>query len=132
MKWPMRILIIGVLIAAVVFPIFMKKKDGTPVMKLEDWIPAPPAGITSEAKVAYKWKDAQGRTVYSDQKPPNQSWETLELDPNANVMQGIPKPKGTSAEESPSMVPGLTANPLNAIQQAKDARAAMENRTPPP
>ncbi len=38
------------------------------------------------APVVYRWKDAQGRTQVSDQPPSDRPYETVQVDPDTNVV----------------------------------------------
>lgn len=44
---------------------------------------------TGGKQTVYKWVDANGVTQYSAEPPPDQVADTLEVDPNTNLVQGL-------------------------------------------
>lgn len=53
------------------------------------------------APKVYRWKDAQGRTQLTDSPPPaGQSYETVRIDPNTNVVPNVlPTERNVRREE---------------------------------
>ncbi len=65
--------------------------DGLSLPKVvSDQLPAALAP-RAENPTLYKWKDAQGHWNVTDQPPAGRSYETIQVDPNTNVLPaGVP------------------------------------------
>ncbi|MDX5299880.1 MAG: DUF4124 domain-containing protein [Gammaproteobacteria bacterium] len=150
LKWILRLAIPAALVAALAAPFFLNAPNGKPVMKLpafEDLVPIPGTPSPGDLQLVYKWRDAQGQVHYSDQPPADTPWETLTVDPGTNVIPAVkprePEPVASvnpalpaqtpaAPDTSPAMIPGLTANPVEVLEKARQAREALENRPLPP
>ncbi len=148
MKWMYRFFTFVILAAALVAPFFMENKDGNPMLSLPgkaDLVPDTlnselPASVNPAIKKVYKWKDAQGVWHYGDTPPPGTAQvETLEVNTNANLIQGMPvdKQEATPPETpvpAPSYTPPSDENMLsmeramNILNETKAVRDMMESR----
>ncbi len=90
MKRPIFIMIVLVAIAFA-GPMLMKKPDGTPFMEAP-WQPSDSA-ITSPSinttQSFYKWQDEDGTWHYSDQPQDGKNIETVTVNTNTNLIQGL-------------------------------------------
>ncbi len=82
---------------------------------------------------AYKWKDANGVVHYSSDAPQEgQNVELLNVNPNANLIQGIDiveqdTPEKNPAPTEPSIAPGTNVyNPETVKKLIDDAKAVQE------
>ena len=125
-------LMIAVLILAMAGPFFIKGRDGRPLLTAGEVFPsgdelrgaarngwnglvrkaermldrqkdATPPGQTM---AIYKWQDTQGNWHYSDDPNPKGASEQMLVDPNANVVPGLPvertaPPSGEPAAQPP-------------------------------
>lgn len=92
---------------------------------------APSLGNGSTKKQqAYKWTDEKGVVHYSSEAPPEMAQaEILEVDPNANLIQGVEiptkeAPKAAAAQ--PSMPKGNIYNPKTIKKLFDDAKGVQE------
>jgi hypothetical protein len=91
------IFIMCVLVAiAFVGPMLMKKPDGSPFIKSPlDWFSTSPTGLhnnessSSTSQSFYKWQDDDGTWHYSDKPPAKKNIETVTVNINTNLMQGL-------------------------------------------
>lgn len=147
MKRPIFIMIV-LLVMAFVGPMFIKKPDGTP------FIESPLDYFTSSSKDAsssplggssmqsfYKWQDENGTWHYSDQPQAGQNIETVTVDTNVNLIQGLKVEKkkeyavaktNKPAAEMPSVPLPMTV-PLDKVTQmlddANNIQQLMDDRT---
>lgn len=102
-----RTLLLLLLLSAV-FPFVYPLKDGKPLLSL-DKLKLPPLpemaipGLTSANQpiTAYKWQDAQGEWHFANDPPQGVDYETLEVDPNTNLVPEV-KPSPASAAQNRS------------------------------
>lgn len=102
-----------IVILAIAGPFFMKGPDGKPLMSFDKLgIPsfsdlaklssaqkktaptntdAETITHTSGGETFYKWQDQYGIWQFTTTPPPSQPFETVETDPNANVIQSLSK-----------------------------------------
>ena len=92
------------LVFAAAFPFVYPMKDGKPLLTLDKLkLPAMPdipvaevslpsmqEGAAAAPVTVYKWQDAEGSWHFSNEPPPaGVAYQTTELDPNANLIQGV-------------------------------------------
>lgn len=158
MKWLFRLPIIVMLMAALAMPFFLKEKNGRPAFEAPDigsmakFSPTElfsndPKEISSvsEPTHVYKWQDENGQWHYGDKPPINSqssSLQTVELDPNTNVIQSLKIPEQESKEDlgndrAKELVDEMTAPEedmlsferlQNVMKDAQLAADAMESR----
>lgn len=79
----------------------------------------------SGTQTVYKWVDANGVTQYSTEAPPETTVaQTLELDPNTNIVQSVKLPE-EAAEESKSTP--QVALPEGPIYSPDNVKQLMDN-----
>jgi hypothetical protein len=95
MKRPIFIMCVLVAIAFV-GPMLMKKPDGTPFIKSPlDWFSQSSTGFhnnessSSTTQSFYKWQDDDGMWHYSDKPPAGKNIETVSVNTNTNLIQGL-------------------------------------------
>jgi hypothetical protein len=81
---------------AFVGPMLIKKPDGTPFIKSPlDWFSTSLAGLhnnessSSNSQSFYKWQDDDGTWHYSDKPPAEKNIETVTVNTNTNLIQGL-------------------------------------------
>jgi hypothetical protein len=81
---------------AFVGPMLIKKPDGTPFIKSPlDWFSTSLAGLhnnessSSNSQSFYKWQDDDGTWHYSDKSPAKKNIETVTVNINTNLIQGL-------------------------------------------
>ena len=132
-----RIILVAIL-AAVIAPMFIKGPDGEPIMSLSDWLPSRDidmpsvsSGSSGSAPEYYRYQDASGNWQFTDQPPAGVAYELVEVDTNANVIQGTPlpseSPQSPSSEPAPG-VAGYVENMQNVMQDAEDVQLLMDDR----
>ncbi len=103
------------LVFSAVFPFVYPMTDGKPLLSLNQLklptfpeislpeIPLPSHGGSNPGQTvtAYKWQDAEGSWQFGNEPPQGVAYETLELDPDANI---LPKVKA-----SPALAPATVA-----------------------
>ena len=137
------IFIMIVLVAmAFIGPMFIKKPDGTPFIESpldyftsssEDASSAPIGGSSMQS--FYKWQDENGTWHYSDQPQAGQKIETVTVDTNVNLIQGLKIEKKKERIVSQAKIPSIPLpmtvpldkvtkmlDDANNIQQLMDAR----------
>ncbi len=151
-------LLILIVILGLAGPFVLKGPDGNPIMSADKLMPDL-SGLQRQAKdwwfelvrqsenamstgeqgegstvgktQVYQWRAADGSIQFSDTPPANQQAKELWIDPNANLVQGLPdKPEPTaSAEVEQSQAPQpsaglspMTISPSQAKQLMKDAK----------
>jgi hypothetical protein len=90
MKRPIFIMIALVAIAFA-GPMLMKKPDGTPFMEAP-WESSNKSSDSSSVNTSqsfYKWQDEDGTWHYSDQPAAGQTIETVTVNTNTNLIQGL-------------------------------------------
>lgn len=147
MKRPIFIMIV-LLVMAFVGPMFIKKPDGTPFIESpldyftsspEDTSSAPLGGSSMQS--FYKWQDENGTWHYSDQPQAGQNIETVTVDTNVNLIQGLKVEKKKEytvsqakkpAAELPSIPLPMTV-PLDKVSKmlddANNIQQLMDDRT---
>jgi hypothetical protein len=95
MKRPIFIMCVLVAIAFA-GPMLMKKSDGTPFIKSPlDWFSTSSTGShnnelsSSTTQSFYKWQDDDGTWHYSDKPPAEKNIETVTVNTNTNLIQGL-------------------------------------------
>lgn len=148
MKRPIFIMCVLVAIAFA-GPMLMKKSDGTPFMESAlDLFSTSSTGsqknesssITTQS--FYKWQDEDGSWHYSDQPQEGQKVETVTVNTNTNLIQGLriekkkeqiaeekkPEPKAESPALSlPMTVPMEKVSKM--LEDAANMQQVMDNRT---
>lgn len=87
----------------------------------------------------YRWRDKSGNWSFGSEPPAGVKAESMTVDPDANLIQGLPQSEesgadGTTVIEStgdggPISVMGYSADDVSKIMQsAREAKAAMEQR----
>lgn len=134
-----RKLLILMLLVACVAPLVIPGPDGDPIMTLDDWKPTIPTSvdeagsqllstgkraIPSGQKAVYRWQDENGSWHFSDEAPPGQDAQPIEIS-EANLMQATklpPKqPQSSSDSVSPfSRIPGMTVTPKQLKETMED------------
>jgi Domain of unknown function (DUF4124) len=160
----MRLMIkfcIFILVLGLGAPFILKKPDGTPMMdarqlipdvkswsadisawwhKMKRQAPSSIAGGDGEETTVYRWQAADGSWQFSDTPPVQGQSEKIQVDPNANLIQGLPEaPEPQEPEEessglnlpvpmtiSPAKVKKLKEDAEN-IQKLMDDRAEQLN-----
>ncbi|MAZ86031.1 MAG: hypothetical protein CL693_00085 [Cellvibrionaceae bacterium] len=156
----MRLMIkffIFILVLGLGAPFILKKPDGTPWMDarqfipevnswsqdIKNWfsrmgreIPTSVGGSEGETTTVYRWRAPDGSWQFSDKPPVQGESETIIVDPNANLIEGLPEPVEPEVEEqeepginmpvpmtiSPDQLKKLKQDAEN-IQQLMDDRA---------
>lgn len=157
-------LMILVLLLGLAGPFFLTKPDGNPWMSLDDLLPEEGSVDGLWAKLTnnlsqfknmvgrelgdeqmgktqvYKWRAADGSWRFSDKPPSTEGAagvETVYLDPNTNMIKGLPnttvtEPSAENTEVGSSVVPlPMTVSPMQAQKMMDDARniqALMDER----
>lgn len=99
MKLFNKLLLLAV-VAALAGPFILKKPDGTPFLKWQDFIPQDPVksikeSVTpSEPKKMYKWKDAKGHWQFGDMPPEGVTAVEMQVKTQINAMKTIELPEG--------------------------------------
>lgn len=135
MKRPIFVMLILVALAFA-GPMLMKKPDGTPFMELP-WQQAlesaedKAADLTSKQSF-YKWQDADGSWHYSDTPRAEGRVETVTVDTEANLIQGLREEKKSAPEvvkkeqqpqvETPSIPLPMTVPMDKVSDMLKDAQ----------
>lgn len=92
--------------------------------------------LPAKKENAYKWTDANGVVHYSSEPPElAQTAEILELDPNANIIQGLPERQEAETNKQKPSAPALPqGNPYNPatvkklIDDAKNVQTMLNKR----
>jgi len=147
-----------VLILGATGPFFLKKPDGDPWMSIDDVLPNSVSltnqwghfrtwlkALSSELgqqlgneqmgkTQVYRWQAADGSWRFSDKPPqgvgPQGGVETIFLDPNTNIIEGLPSEPAAeasaeagAANENPGFIPlPMTVSPVQAQKMMDDAR----------
>lgn len=80
---------------------------------------------TGGKQTVYKWVDENGVTQYTAEPPPDQAATSVELDPNANIIQGVEMPEDEDAPTAApqvSMPDGNIYNPQSIKKLMDDAK----------
>jgi hypothetical protein len=92
-----------------------------------------------ETVTVYRWRDKNGNWSFGSEPPKGVKSETITVNPDANLIQGIPQEEEkktgkttvieSSGDGKPISVMGYSAEDVSKIMRsAKEARKAMENR----
>ena len=147
MTRPIFIMIVLV-VMAFAGPMFIKKPDGTSFIEspLDYFTSSPkesttsPIGVTSMQSF-YKWQDENGTWHYSDQPQAGQNIETVTVDTNVNLIQGlkIEKKKEDHVRQVPKQAAELPSIPLpmtvplekvsKMLDDANNIQQLMDDRT---
>ena len=155
-------LMLLVVVLALAGPFFIKGPDGAPLMTRQDVGRSIGAGISSikhkwqglrtraaratgddnAGKITvHKWQDPNtGEWHYSDEAPPVQDSQIIQVDPNVNVMDAVPittveiaKPTGAATATAPDATPQILpilptpGNVKNSIKKTQDVRDQVED-----
>ena len=151
-----RMLLLLLIFAAVV-PFVYPLKNGKPLLSLDQLnlpslpdislpdislpevsSPSGPSGNESAPVTAYKWRDAGGNWQFGGEPPQGVPYETVVLDPNANLIQGVkpapevpPEKPQQTEEASPTgdgeVVFGYTPEKIEAMmEKTREVRDSME------
>jgi hypothetical protein len=141
-----RLLLLLLLFAALA-PFVLPLNHGKPLLSLERLrLPAMPEislpsvqeSQDNPTVTAYKWRDAEGNWQFASEPPQGLPYETIELDPNTNLLQGLkntPAPAAEDARQSdePSKDDGEAAFGYTpekiekVMEKARQARDALES-----
>lgn len=150
-SWMKRPIFIMCVLVAIAFagPMLMKKPDGTPFITSPfEWFSTNSQGTKSHDSRSmtnqsfYKWQDEEGTWHYSDQPQAGEKNETVTVNTNTNLIQGlrIDKKKETIAvakkipekAETPSIPLPMTV-PLDQVSKmlddANNIQQLMDNRS---
>jgi hypothetical protein len=148
-----RVLLL-LLVFAGIFPFVYPLKDGKPLLSLDQLtmpkipdVSLPNVSLPlSEDKPAatpvtvYKWQDAEGNWHFSNEPPPaGIPYESSEVDPNANLIQGVNSSPAATAEETQSkrnsdktdkeVVFGYTPEKVGEMmEKTRNVKKALEQR----
>lgn len=126
MKWVFRLLTLGSLAIAVMFPFFISDKSGNrmmsiPGIKTEDAPTLMQLEKLPEDEVirqVYKWKDAQGQWHYSDEPPSDQSAvEQISVSNKTNIIQSLKVPEESEEPEAPKQARAKTASQQESLDR---------------
>jgi hypothetical protein len=142
MKRPIFIMLVLVAIAFA-GPMLMKKPDGTAFMATpwESLNSAKEDANTNTKQSFYKWQDDNGNWHYSDQPQVGKNTETITVNTNTNLIQGlraekedvkvVEEKKLEAKEEAPSLSLPMTV-PLEKVSKmlddANNMQEIMDNR----
>ena len=143
MKRPIFIMLVLVAIAFA-GPMLMKKPDGTPFMETpwESLKSSENEASINAQQSFYKWQDDDGTWHYSDQPQAGKNIETVTVNTNANLIQGLrPEKKVEKAVEIKKPEPKAAAPTLGLpmtvplekvtkmLDDANNMQEIMDNRT---
>ncbi len=98
-------LLLLVLVLALASPFILKKPDGTPFVRLQDFLDSVPdvktPSLSTESKPLYRWQDEKGNWQYSDHPPENVQAESMQVEDKINSMKTIDLPEGYRDSETP-------------------------------
>lgn len=100
------------LVISAVFPFVYPWKDGKPLLSwsqlklpslpdlsLPEFMPS--ADQSGQTVTVYKWRDAQGNWQFGNEPPKERTFETLMLDPDTNLVEGVKAPSATPTSTTP-------------------------------
>jgi len=113
-------------------------KNGKPLLSLEELkmqklpdislpdieLPKLPGDSSSSTVKVYKWQDSSGNWHFSNEPPPDHtSYQTTDVDPNANLIQGMKStaPKTGVSSGSISQGSGSSSERDEALEKISDA-----------
>ena len=135
----LKLVIVLVILAALIAPMFIKGPDGKPLMSLDDWkvdVPgdvgellpdgaAEPAG--PETTTVYKWQDENGQWHFSNTPQDMANAETMELSSDINIMDAVAIPEDEPAKPQQTGV-GAQAGVMTASpEQVKEMMETVTN-----
>lgn len=134
------VMMVGLLLAAVAAPYFMKGPDGQPLMNL---LPEVDSQLSTEEtrQTFYKWQDEKGQWHFGDDVPQGAKTVAVDVDTAANVLQSVKvpvkeevAPKKRAAEPVAPAIPGLpmTVDPTEIpklIDDAKNVQSLVDDRS---
>ncbi len=151
----MRLMIkffIFILVLGLGAPFILKKPDGTPLMDAREFIPdvkswstdiggwwnrmkrqAPDvtgAIVAEEETTVYRWQAPDGSWRFSDTPPVQGTAEKITVDPNANLIEGLPErvePEPQEAQETQDSGIDLPVPMTISPDQLKKLKADAEN-----
>lgn len=130
----MKKIILVLIIAALVAPMFIKGPDGEPIMQLSDWTASAPQ-VTNSAPAApteyYRYRDESGNWQYTDRPPAGVEYERVEINTSANTMESMPLPADASAtmkKQPAAGVAGYVQDLQSAKQDAEKVQQIMDDR----
>ncbi|NIB39569.1 DUF4124 domain-containing protein [Pseudomaricurvus alkylphenolicus] len=149
MKWMIKSMLL-ILVVGLVAPFFLKRPDGQPWMTINpDWYPsalwqrltggvnqALPdfSGDSSAPTRVYKWRDKDGSWRYSDTPPEGIDAQSLDINPDTNLIQGLPQKQSEQQKKSqpatdndlPGVPLPLTVSPDQVQKMMDDARNVQQ------
>lgn len=91
-------LLLLILVLALASPFILKKPDGTPFVRLQDFLDSVPdvktPTVSSAPKSLYRWQDEKGNWQYSDHPPENINAEPIQVEDKITSMKTIELPEG--------------------------------------
>lgn len=146
MKRPIFIMLVLIALAFA-GPMLMKKADGTSFLESPlDYFSSDSKGTGSgtssinSSQSFYKWQDENGTWHYSDQPQAGQNIETVTVNTNTNLIQGLrmekeekePEEKKQEAKEETSSIPLPMTVPFEKVSEmlddANNLQQVMDNR----
>jgi hypothetical protein len=147
MKRPIFIMLVLIALAFA-GPMLMKKADGTPFLESPlDYFSSDSKGTNSgtssinSSQSFYKWQDENGTWHYSDQPQAGQNIETVTVNTNTNLIQGLrmekeeekePEEKKEEAKKETSSIPLPMTVPFEKVSEmlddANNLQQVMDNR----
>ena len=111
-------IIVLVVIAAWVAPLFIEGPGGEPLRTLDDWFESTEISV-DKVVVVYKWQDGEGNWHYTDELPEGVPGEVVSLDEPINVLPppGTPPTRDVQSESqrlataAATLPGGLTVSP---------------------
>ena len=117
----MKHLILLCLFVLIVAPFFIRMPDGQPLLSPGDLIPDFPAEEAKQGKKVslYRWQDADGNWVYSDQPSSLGDDEIVHFDGDINLMKAT-KSARVKTDTGLSIMPGDIQTAVNAPMQFQE------------
>ncbi len=116
---------------------FLKRPDGQPWLSVSDFVPETTSiptllEATSKGEIqVYRWQDKNGHWHLSDQPPAGEPFDTVNVDPNTNLIQGVSSEPDAQDEDPQKSVSApipspLTISPGKVQKLIEDAKNVQE------
>lgn len=133
-KWIFMMLV--VLVVAFITPAIMTGDYGPLNTIVQSSGYEPPQSTSSTRQSVLKWQDANGNWHFGDEAPEGVVVQTVEVDTAANILApvALPQPEAEAKQKAPTApdIGGLPiatpAKAIEALEQAKQVKAMMEQR----
>lgn len=94
---------------------------------------------SGQSVTVYRWREKNGSWSFGSEPPAGVKYDTISVDPDANLIPGLPAKESNEVTATPSVKPlesdkpvsvmGYSADDLSKIMQsAREARTAIEQR----